>query len=458
MQQKYNQSTTESALVGLNFLKNKPDECEFTDFTTSEEPDGITGVFPENVFENLPPFLKECTSPMIGADKDVVLLGTITVLSAVINIKGAYFGRSVYPNVFSFVIAPPGSGKGSLYWPEKLIMPIHKELREQSERQLLAWSIEASEAKRENKPEPPRPQDKRLLIAGNSAKSALIKSLQDNGGNGLLYESEADSLTDTLKSSWADFSDLLRKAFHHESIRRMRNDEANEIEHPRLSLLLAGTPLQLIKLIPTTENGLFSRFLFLKIEPRAEFNNPFGSASVMLESHFNELGKSVLLWYSSQVTDASFSLTDNQQRIFTELFQKEKTDEAAGGPEQMHLVHRRALLAYRVSMVLTAIRNFYKCNFSASMQCSDVDFNNAIEIVRSLKIHSSSLMLDLPQTAPTQAAIALRKEIQGKSDLVMEARQLFKEGKSYSEIAAIVLGNPKLKATIFRWINAYTKK
>jgi hypothetical protein len=222
---------------------------------------------------------------------------------------------------------------------------------------------------------------------------------------------------------------------------------------------LAGTPLQLTKLIPTAENGLFSRFLFLKIEPRTEFNNPFKSISGELESHFDELGKSVLNWHDRQKErpDASFTLTPDQQSLFTQFFQKEKTDEAAGGPELLGIVHRRALLVFRVSMILTAIRNFYDLNFPETMQCSDTDFNNALEIVGALRMHSNSLLLELPQAPPPPAAIALRKEIQDKAALVAEARRLFKKGKSYSEIAGTILGNSKLKSTIFRWLNTDPK-
>ena len=78
------------------------------------------------------------------------------------------------------------------------------------------------------------------------------------------FESEADTLGVMMDKEWANFSDSLRKAFHHETISYLRktNNEHIQIENPRLSILLSGTKSQLHKLIPDVENGLLSRFIF----------------------------------------------------------------------------------------------------------------------------------------------------------------------------------------------------
>ena len=53
-------------------------------------------------------------------------------------------------------------------------------------------------------------------------------------------------------------------AFHFECVSYARKsaDEMFEITEPRLSVALSGTPDQVFRLIPSPEDGLFSRFLF----------------------------------------------------------------------------------------------------------------------------------------------------------------------------------------------------
>ena len=54
-----------------------------------------------------------------------------------------------------------------------------------------------------------------------------------------MFETEADTLTNMLtKSDYGDYTDLLRKCFHHETLAMVRvADKINiEIEQPRLSV------------------------------------------------------------------------------------------------------------------------------------------------------------------------------------------------------------------------------
>ena len=54
----------------------------------------------------------------------------------------------------------------------------------------------------------------------------------------------ADTLSNVFKQEWGSYSDLLRKAFHHERVSssRKENNKFTEVINPKLSIALSGTP------------------------------------------------------------------------------------------------------------------------------------------------------------------------------------------------------------------------
>jgi hypothetical protein len=109
-----------------------------------------------------------------------------------------------------------------------------------------------------------------------------LKILADNDGIGLLFETEGDTLSQTLKSDYGNYSDTLRKAYHHEtiSLSRRKDREYLEVKNPRLSVVLAGTPEQVRRLIPDTENGLMSRFIFNMLPYKRYIRNVFATDDI----------------------------------------------------------------------------------------------------------------------------------------------------------------------------------
>ena len=112
------------------------------------------------------------------------------------------------------------------------------------------------------------PNKSMLFLPANSSSTGLQELLQNNQERGILFETEADTLNIILKQDFGDYSDVLRKAFHLESIvyYRRGNKEYKSISEPKLSVIISGTPNQLTKLIPSAENGLFSRFIIYLFE------------------------------------------------------------------------------------------------------------------------------------------------------------------------------------------------
>jgi len=232
---------------------------------------------PDTIFDQLPDILRKgCKAFTDRRERDVFLTGALAVLSGCVpNVTGLYDRALNYPNIFSFIIAPAASGKGAMKYAKMLGDVYHKHLLEESQESFKEYKIQLTDYyqslaqykknKRSTPPEEPiQPPFRILFIPANSSSAMVIKHLKDSTGSGIMCETEADTLGNTLKQDWGGYSDLLRKAFHFEkmSYSRKSNEEFFEIDEPRLSVAISGTPKQVLRLIPSTEDGLFSRFLF----------------------------------------------------------------------------------------------------------------------------------------------------------------------------------------------------
>lgn len=226
-------------------------------------------------------------------------MGALVSLSACFhNVCGVYDGRIVYPNLYLFVIADAGMGKGALTLCRELVVPINYRLHEVSktleQEYKVAMAAYLKGKKGEETTMPTEPPMRMLIIPANSSASSFLKILGDNDGVGLLFETEGDTLSQTLKSDYGNYSDVLRKAFHHEqiSLSRKKDREYSEVNNPRVSVALAGTPEQVRRLIPDAENGLLSRFCFYIIRFKRGIRNVFATTDVSQSKNvaFRQLG------------------------------------------------------------------------------------------------------------------------------------------------------------------------
>jgi hypothetical protein len=380
---------------------------------TAEKP---LPTIPETVYQNLPDFLQQVTAKATSAeDKDLLLLGSLVAISPCLpNIYGIYAERKVYPNLFLFVTAQASAGKGRLTLCKELIYPIHSELIEQNkaafeeyQRQLNDYTLSSKTDKKEMErlQEPPV---KMLIIPANNSATGLFQNLNDNQGIGLLFETEGDTLAQTFKSEHGNYSDGFRKAFHHETIsyNRRKDREYVELETPRLSALLSGTPKQVSTLIPNAENGLFSRFMFYYMNIKPEWKDVFaGDTSQTLDDYFRHLGNQFFDFYKilqHQAEPLRFCLTATQQQAFNAYFsQAQKQYLYLCGLDYLATVRRLGLITFRVAMILTALRIMDSGHIATPMICSDNDFNASLEIVKTLIQHAAKVYDALPaETTP----------------------------------------------------------
>lgn len=348
--------------------------------TTSE-----TELIPMDVFSKLPPFFRKCCNVIDDPqDKNVVLLSTLALLGgAYRNITGRYHHDRVGTNLYLFVVAPASSGKGIMKFPKHLGSQIHRSLK--------ASLVSSSNG-----------EDKVMelfFIPANSSSSSILAQLANNKGYGMIWENEADTLSDTLSKEWGNFSDCLRKAFHHEFIgyQRRTNNEHVEIETPNLGLVLSGTPNQVNTLIHSAENGLFSRIMFFDFKAKNKWNSELHLAhkNYDLASHFKSLGEEVFEFFEKLIeleNDIDFSYTDEQWKQFHEHFDM-WFNSALGlfGEEILASIKRLALITFKCSMILSASRLVDSDELPTTLVCNDDDFETSIKIASCCKSHMISV-------------------------------------------------------------------
>ena len=341
----------------------------------------------------LPIFLKSIIECYPNKDKKMILLSCITVISSVLpKVKGKYHHQIIYPNLYLYIIGKAGSGKGEVNRTRKLITLIENGVQpEDSELNLLEQAITYSKNTKHGNP---------IMIPANSSASGFTKLFEERQGNGLVFETEGDTLANIFKTDYGNWSDMLRKAFHHETISQYRktDDEHLVIEEPKLSVLVTSTPNQLGGIVKSAENGLFSRFMYWYTEPTDTFLDVFSVKGNNRDKVFKESAS--LLYQLYQKLQGSeeleICLSENQKVQFLEYFGMAKS-------QLTNLIHtdlegtvnRIAISMFRIIMVLTTIRNMDN-EYSELLQCCDDDFDLALEIAGGLLINAQNAMEILP--------------------------------------------------------------
>ena len=372
-----------------------------------------TPVFPKSLYDNLPIFLHNVTKVFKSdREKDIVLLGTITAISTCFDkIYGYYNNDKVFPNLYLYVTAPASAGKGSLKYCKNLINHIHedlktlgKEMMNEFNRNTILYNQEKNQNPDMEKPK--EPPTKLLFIPANISSTGAFQLINDNEGKAIIFETEGDTLANSFKSDYGDYSDGFRKAFHHETISyyRRTNREYVDILKPKLSAVLTGTPKQVLTLIPDTENGLFSRFMFYSFTMVPIWNNVFQKQTHNgFDEYFNGLGEQFYTLYQElkKSNEIEFLLTESQQLQFNQYFEKNQADFISLlGDEAVASVRRLGLIFFRVAMVLSTLRIFETAEIPNLMVCDETDFENAKQIINILLQHSKKMFQYIKSNNP----------------------------------------------------------
>ncbi|MCQ2608403.1 MAG: DUF3987 domain-containing protein [Bacteroidales bacterium] len=364
--------------------------------------------FSNLIKDNLPYLLSQIVGKAKSdEDADLLILGSITVFSACLpNIYGVYNKRDVYPNLFVFITAQASAGKGRLSLCRKLVEPIQKHLRETNKAEYEDYKRKQAEyvANRKNHDyeQPEEPPLRTLFMPANSSATSVYKVLNDNEGVGLMFETEGDTLANTFNSDFGNFSDGLRKAFHHEPIsyNRRKENEFVELDKPKFSVLLSGTPRQITNLIPDAENGLFSRFLFYYMNIRMEWDDVFSDDDDCTDdSSFELLGHKFEEYYNSlkAMKPMRFCFTEPQRKEFNEFFKDIQQNYASIlGLDILGSIRRLGIITFRIAMILSTLRMCDTGNYCTPIVCSDADFRSAITMAKILLRHTEKVFCSLP--------------------------------------------------------------
>ena len=373
---------------------------------------------------NLPPFMQTVLSlAHTPAEKDMLLLSALTACgSAMPNLYFKYgiAAKRYYPNLQLFIVGSAACGKGIANLALDLVKPIHDKMP--------------------------------LIIPGDATYPAFYQTLAKQKGRGYIHESEGSVITDIWRSSTANYNTALRKAAEHETISRSRCREASVIENPQLSMVLTGTFSQYHALVPSIENGYFSRLLTLIIDEHRAFSSQYVQPSESSDETVKTCAEQLYRLYEKLLfaKPREFCLTPDQRaRLGHHLETAYPTLIRLLGEDFHSVVLRMAVHIERIAMILTALRLEQGVK-TASLKdnrliCSDSDYQTAELIGNKLILHMAQAYQMIKGSEPVNVPKVL--PLDQKQILLSLLPEEF-ESKVLLEEAQ-TQGIPR--RTVFRW-------
>lgn len=345
-------------------------------------------------------------------EQDIILMATLAAASACV--PNMYFrygltGKKYYGNLQCFILAAAASGKG-----------------------IANQALEMVRVIDEQHP---------MLIAGDSTLAAWYKALEVQGGVGYMHESEGSVITDIWKASAANYNTALRKAAEHEAISRNRVKGASEIKCPKLSMLLTGTFGQYKALVPSVENGYFSRLMTVVIRGTNGFDKRYVRSKGGQSAVPQMVGNRLLHTYENLMNagEQEWSLTDSQkERLGAHLETEYATLIELLGDNFHSAVIRMAVQIERIAMILSAMRGIESRILSGktdeALYCSDEDYETAEMIGNKMLLHMATAYRmidgDAQEVVPEIKPIDQRKVLLEQLKSTFERKELIHEAKT----------------------------
>ncbi|MDD2954597.1 MAG: DUF3987 domain-containing protein [Parabacteroides sp.] len=373
--------------------------------------------------------------------RDILLLTGLTALGATLGkmVRCLYGMHWIYPCIQLFVIAPPASGKGIMAWLRKFIEPIHQEIRQRVDQAMKQYrqdmaAYNALGKDKGNKEIPLMPKNSMFIISGNNTGTGILQNIIDSDGTGIIFETEADTITTAIGGDYGHWSDTLRNAFDHAglSFNRRTNNEYCECDATFLAMVLSGTPGQVAPLIPSGENGLFSREVFYYKSQILKWIDQFSIDEVDAEKEFHRMGcewKATIDELKSRGT-ITLRLDEGQQTAFNDSFARLfLRARQSTGQEMNSSVVRLAINLVRFMEVVALLRalelpglllpapGIHKDNLKDKiiggweLHITDEDFAALLTIAEPLYLHAIHILSFLPAGEITSRGLSEKDQL-----------------------------------------------
>ena len=264
--------------------------------------------------------------------RDILLLTALTALGATLGktVRCLYGMHWIYPCIQLFVIAPPASGKGIMAWLRKFIEPIHREIRQQVDLAMKQYPPRFGGLSCLRQGETPRWRCPRCLktvcfiISGNNDRDGYLANIIDSDGTGIIFETEADTITTAIgviTGIGAIRSVTLSTMPGSRSTDGPITNTGNATP-PSSRWCSRVRPGQVAPLIPSGENGLFSREVFYYKSQIREWIDQFSVDEVDAEKEFHRMGyewKATIDQLKCRGT-ITLRLDERQQAAFNDSF------------------------------------------------------------------------------------------------------------------------------------------
>ena len=343
-------------------------------------------ITPHLVEGQLPTLLEQALSVApVGETRDMLLLSLLTNCGYALPAMRMLHGRPHHtysPELLTMIVAPAASGKGIMNYGR-----------------LLLQAIEGCNGKQ-------------VYIPANSSASALLKMMDEYNGRGLVFATEMDTLTQTLRAAYGQFGDIVRCIFEHETVSQLRrqNNEFIEIRSPRIAMLLSGTPNQVSPLLRNRENGLMSRFACYVVNNRMDFDDHVWDVeeegnipheSMLYDRLATELGDRYL-WMETAGHECYFYLTNTQLKTIKRMFRSEYDNYSAEFGDLFDAsLKRMPVIMKRIGMILAGLRLDMTKPLPERVVCSEEDFQTMLLIGHKLLMHAAMVFQMMPELKAT---------------------------------------------------------
>lgn len=331
-------------------------ECEYTS----------TPFFEDFVYTNLPPLIRDTAELFLDKrSKDIYLLTYLSALSGfAYATSGWYLDENIYPNLFSFIISNPASGKSAM----RKVKEIFEELEEVHKSSIV-----------------------RIEAPKNTFKS-LVKQLQESEGLKVLFDEEVEVFGRIFKHDKASISYFIKKGYDNQEISASGRERSNDffVAKPRFSFVTGGNFEQIARLINTPNDGTRSRLNIYCYDELTPTLNPKPSGwKDFMNQHDTYIEQLVKIVKYIEDYPFEFKLTDNQySQIKDEEEKMIRIYDTKNTMDMNSVIRRAGVTLFRIAMLLSSYRRFEEGNTHFEYVCSDIDFKVALSISKTLVAHS----------------------------------------------------------------------